>query len=323
MAYQVLLIGLGQTGTSLGLALARAEGKIERIGYDPDKDKTRAATASGAVDRVIGQPHREVENTDLIIFDLPHDEVEAHLEYLGPRMKAEAIVIDTAPIRAPFFEWAAQYLPEDRNVIGATPIVGTLGVDRTGPGAVDRFSGGLVAITAPPGTTERALSLAINLAKILDANPFFLDVEEHDAATATVEDLPILLSAAVFQSIAESASWRELQRLAGPQFMHATEACSTNPILLQKRIAANRALLVSRLDLLRDEVDRIRELILTEQDDNLIQYFENADSTRQAWLQARARGDWAAEEMRADTGIEKISLLGQLFGLGQRKPKSD
>ena len=323
MAYEVLLIGLGQTGASLGLALARAEGEIERIGYDPDKNTAKAATASGAVDRLVSHPHRAVGSADLIIFSLPHDEVNAHLEFLGPQMKPDAVVIDTAPVRAPFFELEAQHLPEDRNVIGATPIIGALGIDNSEPSNADRFAGGLVAITAPPGTTERAMSLAINLVKILGAEPFFLDVEEHDAAIATVEDLPTLLSAAMFQSISESASWRELQRIAGSHFMRATEACSTNPKLLQKRLAANREILVSRLDLMTNEVDRIRELILKEQDEDLIGYFEKADSTRQAWLNARERGDWAAEEMRTDTGIEKISILGQLFGLGQRKPKSD
>jgi len=323
MAYEVLLIGLGQMGASLGLALARAEGEIERIGYDPDKNTAKAATASGAVDRLISKPHRAVGSADLIIFALPHDEVVAHLKHLGPQMKAEVIVVDTGLVRAPFFECAAQYLPEDRNVIGATPIIGALGVDRDNIGTADRFAGGLVAITAPPGTTERALSLAINLAKILNAEPFFLEVEEHDAAIASVEDLPTLLSAAMFQSIAESTSWRDLQRIAGSHFMQATEACVTDPRVLQLRIGANREILISRLALLTDEVNRIRELILKEQDDDLIRYFKKADSTRQAWLQARARDDWAANEMRTGTGIEKISLSGQLFGLGQRKPKSD
>lgn len=324
MAYEILLIGLGQVGASLGLALARAEGEIVRIGYDPDKNTAKEAATSGAVDRLISQPHQAFGSADLIIFALPHDEVEAYLERLGSRMKTETIVIDTASIRAPFFEWVAQYLPADRNVVGATPIIGALDLEGTDPTTdADRFAGGLLAITAPPGTTERALSLAINLATILDAQPFFLDVEEHDAATAAVEDLPTLLSAAMFQSIVDSASWRELQRMAGSLFMQSTELCDTNPKLLQKRIAANREILIARLDLMTQEIERMRELIIKEQDDDLIRYFEKAASTRQTWLQARARGDWATEDMRTKTGIEKTSIMGQLFGFGQRKPKPD
>ena len=246
MAYEVLLIGLDQVGASIGLALARAEGEIVRVGYDPHKKTAKEAKAAGAVDRLVPHPRRAAASADLIIFALPHHEVEDYLKHLGAKMKSEAIVLDTAPIKAPFFAWASQYLRPDRNVIGATPIVGALdGEDIESGPAADRFAGGLVAITAPPETPERALAVAINLAKILEAEPFFLDIDEHDAATAAVEDLPTLLSAVLFQSTANSASWHEMERVAGALFMQATEPCNIDPKLLRERIIANREKIIA------------------------------------------------------------------------------
>ena len=60
--------------------------------------------------------------------------------------------------------------------------------------SADRFSGGQLAITVSPQTPKNALAVVINLAKLLQVDPFFLDADEYDAATAALEDVPILLS---------------------------------------------------------------------------------------------------------------------------------
>lgn len=325
MAYEILLIGLGQVGASIGLALTRTEGDFIRIGYDPDKDTAKQAEAVGAIDRLVSHPRRAFKSADLIIFSLPYHEVEVYLENLGINMKADAVIVDTAAIKSPFFEWAKKYLPAESNVIGVTPIVGALEPQETGEGVdADRFAGGLLAITALPDTPERAMTLAINLANLLDADPLFLDVTEHDSATASIEDLPLLMSAALFQSTANSASWRELQRLAGSSFMLSTELCSAAPKQLQRRLAVNRELILPRLDLVISEIERMRDLLANEENDALLQYLEDADTTRYAWLRARERGDWASKELRPEGRLEGPGFLQTLFGgLADRKPKED
>jgi prephenate dehydrogenase len=323
MSTKILVIGLDQIGATIGLALARTDGDVLRLGFDPDKKIAKAAKAANAVDRLVAHPRQAVESADLIIFALPHHETEAYLESLGPKTKPEAIILDTGFIKAPFFRWAEQHLPSDRAYIGATPIVGDPGlVDDDSSIAIDRFAGGVLAITAPAKTPQRAVAIAINLAKILDAQPFFIDVDEQDAAAATAEDLPILLSAAMLHSAANSPSWRELQRLAGTLFVKTTEPCSVDPKQLQRRVSANRDKLLARMDAFAEELGRIQEMLLTEQDEELMRYFEQADSARSRWLLARARGDWAAEEMPKLPDID-TSLVRQLLGFGKRKRKSD
>jgi prephenate dehydrogenase len=294
-----------------------------RVGFDPDRKTAKAAKTAKAVDRLVAHPRQAVESADLIIFALPHHETEAYLESMGSKIKHEAVVIDTGPIKAPFFKWAEQHLPTERAYLGATPIVGDPSLeDDSSPLSADRFAGGVLAITAPPKTPQRAMAIAINLAKILDAHPFFLDIDEQDAVIATAEDLPTLLSAAMLQSAASSPSWHELQRMAGLRFVQSTEPCNVDPQQLQKRVSANREKVISRLNSFSDELGRIRELLANEQDDDLRHYFERAESARAAWLRARARADWASEEMQPLPDID-TSIVRQLFGLSKRKPKSD
>jgi prephenate dehydrogenase len=323
MSSKILIIGLDQVGATIGLALARADGDVLRLGFDPDKKIAKAAKSANAVDRLVAHPRQAVESADLIIFALPHYETEAYLESLGPKTKPEAVILDTGSIKAPFFRWAEQHLPADRAYIGATPIGGDPAqVDDESSIRLDRFTGGILAITAPAKTPQRAVAIAINLAKILDAQPFFLDVDEQDAAAATAEDLPTLLGAAMLQSAANSPSWRELQRMAGILFAKATEPCNVNPKQLQRRVIANREKILSRLNTFTGELDHIRGLLMSEQDEELMHYFEQANSARSKWLLARARGDWAAEELPKTPDVD-TNLVRQLLGFGKRKPTSD
>ena len=43
MSSKILIIGLDQVGATIGLALARADGDVLRLGFDPDKKIAKAA----------------------------------------------------------------------------------------------------------------------------------------------------------------------------------------------------------------------------------------------------------------------------------------
>jgi prephenate dehydrogenase len=322
MGKKVLLIGLNQANTAIGTALGRTEDELLRMGFDPDNKLAKQAKAQGVVDRVLPHPRQAIESADLVIFDLPPHELLVYLDNLGDKIKPDTVIIDTGAIKAPFFQWVADHLPDGRPVIGATPIQGALDLlDVDEPDTVDRYKGGLLAITSLPKTPENAMALAINLAKLLDAKPFFIDIEEIDAATAATYDLPTLVGAALFQSTATSPSWREFQRLAGTLFMKSTETCQSDPQAVRDLVSANRQKIISRLDAFVEELSRLRSILASEGEDEIAAYFEEAEKSRQQWLNARARGDWAAEELKPLAGFERPNILGSLLGLS--RPKTD
>jgi prephenate dehydrogenase len=323
MTNKILFIGLDQVGATLGLALAHADGDVLRLGFDPDKKTAKAAKAANAVDRLIAHPRQAIESSDLIIFSLPHHETEVYLKNLGSKIKQDAVIMDTGLIKAPFFRWAEQHLPSDRAYIGATPVVSDPSLDHdTSALSADRFAGGMLAITAQATTPQRAMAIALNLARLLDAQPYFIDVDEQDATTAIIEDLPVLLSAAILQSGANSPSWRELQRMAGGLFFRMTELSNVDPLLFQRRLFANRDKILARLTAFSFELDRIKDMLLAEQDEDLVQYFEQTNSARSSWLNARARGDWAGDDIPKAPDLN-TSLIRQMFGFGKRRSTSD
>ena len=51
MTVQLTIIGLGQIGSSVGLALEKHKEKVTRFGHDRELDTGRRAQARGAVDK--------------------------------------------------------------------------------------------------------------------------------------------------------------------------------------------------------------------------------------------------------------------------------
>jgi len=325
MAYEILLIGLDQVGASLGMALNDADGDIVRIGFDPDRLLSKRAEKAGAVDRLVSHPRKSIASADIVIFSLPIDEVEVYLEHLGAKTKEGVIIIETAQVKAPFFKWAEEYLPEGRSYIGATPIIGTSRL--TSGGALseepraDLYAGGMLAIIAPPDASESALAVAVNLASIIEATPFFIDLHEHDATLTSTEELPVLLSAALLQAAAHSASWKELQRVAGSNFAHATSLYSTIPLnVFEKRLILNRQKVLDKLDQFIQELHDLREVLAEEDGQAISDYLKEADHARQSWIRAREQNDWASAELRPSERIKSTGIIAGLFGLRRAKP---
>jgi prephenate dehydrogenase len=327
MAFEVFIIGLDRVGASIGIALQNAQGEIVRTGYEPDKQLARKSQASGAVDKLVSQPRNAIKKADLIIFSLPPGEVEVYLENLGASIKEGAVVMETAPMKAAFFEFAETTLPESINVIGITPIIGSeelfaLDANLSEP-REDLFRDGTLAIVAPPQTSENALAIAVNLATLLGAEPFFIGLHEHDAAMVASEDLPPLLSAALMRAATEAPSWQELRRLAGATFAMATElSTKQNAQQFRKRFEPNRDKILAKLDQVSAEIEELRRLVAEASGEDIERYLEEAEQSRHAWLQARKRSNWAADEI--DTQAPKGSgVFGSLFGFGTRdKDKS-
>ena len=325
MAYEILLIGLDQVGASIGMALNDAEGDVDLIGYDPDRHLSKRAEKAGAVDRLVSHPRKSIASADLVIFSLPIDEVEVYLEHLGGKIKEGAVILDTAQIKVPFFKWAEEHLPEGRSYIGATPIVGpsslTGGDAPSDEPRADLYADGLLAIIAPPNATESAMAVGINLASILKAAPFFIDLHEHDAALTSTEELPVLLSAALLQTAAHSTSWKELQRVAGRNFAQATSLCSTlPPNVFEKRLNLNRQKTLDKLDQFIAELQDLRQVLAEEDGQGISDYLNEADHTRRSWIRAREQSDWGGEELRPADRIQTPGVLTNLLGIRRKKP---
>jgi prephenate dehydrogenase len=326
MDLDIFLIGLDQIGASIGIALATSELEVRCTGYDPDDKLARSAHQLGAVDQLVSRPVKACEIADVVILGTTSNDVRDHLELLGKRLKAGALVLDTSPFKAHHTAWASELLPEDRHYIGAMPIVGPKALlteknDLSTPQA-DLFQGGLLAMVVPPRIPEDAVALAFKLASVIGATPFFIEPLENDAVIATVQGLPYLMAAALMQMATKAHNWREVQRIAGRFFVNATHIDPSQSTRAQAdALHLNRDVVINKLDEFTDELRRLRDLIASEDHQALDEYLDEAAKARDSWFTIRQSGNWAGQDLPPTERVERPSLLGGAFGLRSRRPK--
>ncbi len=327
MPVQITILGLGQIGASVGLALANQTELVSRLGHDKEPSVSRRAKQIGAVDRTEYNLHAAVENADLVLLTLPMDQIRETLEQIGPDLKEEVVIMDTAPVKEVVAGWAREFLPAKRHYIGLVPVLNPAYLHEIDSGIdaahADLFQRGLMAIVSPPETNSAAIKLAADLARLLGAFPLFADTAEMDGIMAATHLLPQLMAAALLNVTVDQPGWREARKLAGKAYAETSEPMAqlNTPASLSSTAIYNQVNSVRVIDSLIAALSAMRNDIQNQDEKSLLGRLERAHSGRETWWQQRQAGDWANEELRSSTEIPKASdIFGNLLGI-RRKPK--
>lgn len=322
MTVQITIIGLGQVGTSMGLALAAHTGKIERTGHDKDLSQAQKAKTLGALDRVEHNLPRSVEGADLVILALPMDAIAETLQLIGPDLREGCVVLDTAPYKAPVADWARTHLPAGRHYVGLVPALSPhqiTGLER--PPHAELFRDGVVGLVNLPGVPGEAVKLASDLVALLGAQPFFMDISEADNLMASAHLLPQLLSAALLDMTVDFSGWREMRRLAGRPYAALTlpAASQDTPAGLAQALLSDPQASLAALDAYIQTLAGLRTAIAVSDETELVRRFEQARSGREKWWAERASGDWHKVEFGSGEQPRRPGLFGNWFGRDKGK----
>lgn len=324
----ITIIGLGQIGTSVGLALAQREEQITRLGYDLSAPATRYAIESGALEQVAMGLAAAVRDADVIFLALPYDQVLDTMQRVVADLKPDALILDCAPVRSVLTEQLKEILPGGCTYLGFTPLIGPkkLADANNGFMAADAqlLQGSKVAISAPADTPEKALNQATDLSKMLGATPLFADVGEVDGLMAAVHLLPQLGAAALTQAVMQRAGSQERGRFAGRAF-----SLGSAPAITQDTAAAlSEAALDDQENVLRVLDDLLaaletqRQLIAEGEQSRLQTSLEDSQNTRREWWVQRNKGyPPATEKNQLDLSQVQPNWFGQFFGIRRRRRK--
>jgi prephenate dehydrogenase len=233
---RVALLGLGLIGGSIARAVAAGRTEpsaialpatasrsaagpspddpvdIELTAWTPSGRGPRAALASGVVSGAPERPEEAIEGADLVVLAAPPLECLGLLESLAGEWRsalgADATVTDVASTKGAIVARAAQLgLP----FVGGHPMAGR---ESSGFAASDAalFAGrpwvvvtGAGAAGRDPERVARDVARVERLARACGARPLRLSADEHDAATAAISHLPLVLSAALVEAVAGEA----------------------------------------------------------------------------------------------------------------------
>lgn len=326
MAIQMTIIGLGQIGASIGMALADRKDLLVRVGHDREPTVARRAQKLGAVDQMEINLPRSVENASIVLLCIPIDQIPETLQIIAPDLKEGCVVLDTAPVKAIVARWADEFLPEHCYYIGLTPVVNPVylmqeasGLDAAHP---DLFKDGMMAIVSSSRSSSEAIKLAADLTRLIGATPMFFDLTEIDSLMAAIYQLPLLLSAALLNTTVDQPGWVEARKVTGSSYARVTAPFQylTSAVGVASSMVHNRQHVLRVLDSLNDYLRTLRAEIEDGDQEGLAVAMERASHARQTWWRQRQEANWALQELETTQELPTSSqVLGRLIGLGRRR----
>jgi prephenate dehydrogenase len=325
MTVQLTIIGLGQIGTSVGLALAEQTEVIYRIGHDRELGAARRAEKMGALDKVSINLLSAVEDADLVLLAIPVDQIRDTLEIIRNDLKEGAVVMDTGLVKQVVATWVGELLPPDRYYVGLTPVLNPIYLHDIDSGAEaahpDLFRDGLIGIVSPPGMPSEAIKLAADLTRLLGASPLFADPLEMDGLVAATHVLPQLLAAGLLNATIGQPGWKEGRKVAGRSYAEVTAPVMypTEPKTLTTAAMLNRENVIRVLDSAVASINAIRNDLSNEDIETLEDRLNRAREGRQVWLKGRLAADWVAEETPSVEAPTASEVFGRFIGRGRKK----
>ena len=324
MRIKLAIIGLGQIGASLGLALRPYQGKLVRTGYDRDFATQEQALEMGAIDQKSSTPAEAVREADAVFLAVPLDELKPILEKIAPHLPEDCVVLETSPIKKPVDEWMQAILPPQRHHVGMIPVLSPKYLHETVKGIegahADLFAESSIVITSRPDTAAEAIKLASDLTRLAKSRPLFMNQAEADAAMAAVHILPQLLAAALLNATLQLPGQEHAGLVAGRPYAEATA-----PIIYQDdRLALRDAVLLNRENVLRSldsviaSLRHLQQAIVRNDSVALQEQIQRAYNSRQRWWDERERNDWLGEELKKPRMPKLRDTFGHLFGLRPR-----
>jgi prephenate dehydrogenase len=239
---RVAIVGAGQVGTALGMALTDAgpgAGVEEVALHDRDPAALEASLERGAGQRAVADVE-EVLSADTIVLAVPMGEIVRWLDRFGASSGSGTLVIDTGSAKAAVVD-AMRRLPEGTHALGGHPIAGT---ERPGAAGADpSLLQGAPFVLCPVRDDDAALRRGRALAAAVGANPVEMDAATHDRVVARTSHLPHLMAGALAGVVGNLAD-RDgdvVRLLASTGFRGATRLAAGDPGMVAGFLQANRA----------------------------------------------------------------------------------
>ncbi len=261
---KVLIVGLGMLGASYAKALKKQGFSVTAITLDPDD--IDYALENGFIDAGYTLPLPEVvAQGDIVIFALyPRvflQWIRENQQYLKPG----AFLTDVTGIKTCVVTQVQDMLRNDVEFVAAHPMAG-----KEGKGIVQSddaiFHQANYIVTPTDKNTPEGIALCEELGRLLGfAHISRLSPEEHDEIIGFVSQLTHCIAVALMTCNDRP----HLEDYTGDSFRDLTRIARINDSLWSELFVMNKDALIRQMDLFSAEFDRLKQLIATENVDEM------------------------------------------------------
>jgi len=172
-------------------------------------------------------------------------------------------------------------IPPGRTYVPAHPIAGT---ERSGPEAASAglFHGSLCVLTPSSRTPEEALKKVMRLWEGVGSHVVLMDPFRHDQVFALVSHLPHVVAYALIGTVLNRGDGEEeLLRFSGGGLRDFTRIAASHPIMWRDILIRNRGEVLESISRFRQVLERIAEMIRTQDTARLAEEFQRAKEARE------------------------------------------
>jgi prephenate dehydrogenase len=260
---RVAIVGAGQVGTAIGMALTAAgpPAAVEEVAlFDREERVAEESLERGAGHR-IADGIDGVLSADTMVLAIPVDQIVAFLDRFGASVGPGTLVIDTGSAKVAVVEAMRRSVPANAHALGGHPIAGT---ERPGPeGADPGLLSGAPFVLCPVREDPAAIAGGRTLAAAIGAAPVEMTAEAHDRVVARTSHLPHIAAFAL-ASVAGAAAREEsagVRLLVGSGFRGATRLAAGDPAMIGGFLHANAAEAGRAVDELIEELQTLRRAL--------------------------------------------------------------
>jgi prephenate dehydrogenase len=222
------ILGLGQIGGSVARALAlRAPGDWDVTAWSRSLSGPQSARADGIIRAVASSAEQAVEHAEIVLLAAPPVASRDLVGQIGPLVSRRgAILTDVTSVQIPMANAAA--LVDGLRFVGGHPMAGR---ESRGYAAstADLFVGRPWVVLPGPVARRSDGAAVAALAGACGAVPVEMAPDQHDGLVAAISHLPLLVSAALADTVVSSGTWSVAQQIAAGGWRDTTRVARGDP----------------------------------------------------------------------------------------------
>lgn len=284
---KLAILGVGLIGGSIGKAVKTRKLAKEVVGIGRNLVHLNKAICYQAVDKITLDYKEGVRNADLVILCLPIQQIIEYGKKIFPYLRKKAVLTDVGSTKLEIVNQLEKNIFKENYFVGAHPMAGS---EKTGiENAKENLFENTKCLITPTKTTNlKALSLIKEFWQSLGAKPILITPEKHDYLVAAVSHLPHLMAVMLVNLIGKiSQKEKKIKEIAGQGFIDSTRIASSSSILWNNICFSNQEKILEVIDLMFQELNKIKKIIKTKDDKILKTQFEKAKKIREEIIKTR------------------------------------